>query len=159
MGDEPNIKLQVIKKSKYLNTNYDKTESFTKDQDNIMLSKDINHITIKSKGNSLILNGSREEKIELKIENVSPRNQKKKKSKMVEAEVLDKIPTENNRKDGFGIAIVRGKGKKHRVTFIDELKKKNIQEIIFIESFKDLYQDTIVNDTKKINCCGRCVIY
>ena len=56
------------------------------------------------------------------------------------------------RVDRFGSPITKG-GKKHKVTFIDKITKKNFADVIKIESFKEENKMEEITDTKKNNCC------
>ena len=56
------------------------------------------------------------------------------------------------RVDRFGSPIIKG-DKKHKVTFIDKIVKKNFTEVIKIESFKEYNKMEEVSNTKKNNCC------
>ncbi len=54
--------------------------------------------------------------------------------------------------DRFGIPIIKG-SKKHKVTFIDKIVKKNFVEVIKIESYKEYNKMEEVSNSKKNNCC------
>lgn len=62
-----------------------------------------------------------------------------------------------NRKDYRGVQIIKGK-KKHKVSFLDELKDIEIFHTVLIESFK-AYNVVVIEKEEKDTAHCKCIIY
>ncbi len=142
MNDEEQVQIKKIR----FNSQSD-IELITKETSEVISSPNITEMNIVKKNNTIISN---DEKIQLRIE--SPRR------KFKIEKVDNNTVRQSFRNDFYGNIIKKG-DKKYKVTFIDDVKKVNLKEIIFIENWKEY---NIVEETKeftkKNDCCGKCVI-
>ena len=95
------------------------------------------------------------------VKDISPKEEDKDKNKLCLNTNIKKGSKKNidlyflpKRLDRFGVPIL--KGGKQQVTFIDNITKKHIAEIVYIESFKDFNKMEEMKTSHQNNTC--CII-
>jgi hypothetical protein len=155
MGDE---QPKIIKNSKFLSVSDKYVDVNIKGTNELMLSpREVTKIVVKTKGSSKNENFP-DNDIEVIIEHsVTPRINKRKKSD-------NRLETDPNqirpyRKDAYGSPIVKRGPKNYKVSFQDQINKNKLQEVVYIQSFKNIENEENENKVKHDQCCGRCEIF
>jgi hypothetical protein len=155
MGDE---EPKIIKKSKFLSLSDKNVSGDMKSNYEIHSSpREVTKILVKSKASSGNLN-IQDNDIEVIIERcVTPGVNKRKRTEVrveTEPSVLNSY-----RKDAYGSPIVKRGPKNYRVSFQDQLNKNKLQEIVYIQRFKNVDLEENEQNVKQNQCCGRCQIF
>ena len=153
-GNEEMLKVHIYKQKNILTTHDTRElETLSKEcSDIISPAGTITRISLE-KNKQSIVNQSIEEKIQIKVE--SPKTKRKKTNKTLSDEIK-----ETYRRDAYGNAIRKNNGKKYKVTFIDEVKKANLKDIVNVESYKKYNVNEEDNGKiRRIQCCAKiCLI-